>query len=550
MITLGLQESERWEKFYVETEPAKATMVETSNPTPHPADDSMDVATDAGMDGSPPKEKSFLMELHSSSTSGPCEEDSENEFRPVGRNDDVMFDIRDDRQVNLTTDGVEDWQEHSVATTSKTLDYYDAFEGDSVAGSLLAAPETSDTATNVAQIQDRKGARCPVHGVFLVASGDQLFAPYLLRPEPLTDDLILERRQMLSRSIVNEKGIVALNHNTTTVQHRLEVAQRLQKPKLLSDMSAFKAANPGAVFLDFVQWYGNPGNPLEDYGPSDEAVVQAGSAVGKNVAEKLDKASEAIHILTATRDFWSNTWDEATSCPASEQKPLFDVCSTVEIALDYLETMHPANLLNQVMAVNLATANFVLSSSAGDARKISVVRKVLNCLRETTTRALQLLACDVTQGTWSLYTRGKAAETNTSDHSPIFVSAEALTACEIACNALADAETVISRCTSLLQKFPGQFDLVEKLMIIGQAEVNNATARASILRTISRQQRPMDPALSEEFSKPAMREYVFRNVDDANPCQLSVRLGDESVMFEGGDPGGSLLLALTKTHRE
>ena len=30
-------------------------------------------------------------------------------------------------------------------------------------------------------------------------------------------------------------------------------------------MSVFKAANPGAVFQDFITWYGNPENPLEQF---------------------------------------------------------------------------------------------------------------------------------------------------------------------------------------------------------------------------------------------------------------------------------------------
>ena len=63
---------------------------------------------------------------------------------------------------------------------------------------------------------------------------------------PLTDDVIAQRRLMMSR----QKSVKA----SATIKHRIEVAQRLQHPKLLSDMQAFKAANPGAVFEDFVGW--------------------------------------------------------------------------------------------------------------------------------------------------------------------------------------------------------------------------------------------------------------------------------------------------------
>lgn len=39
-----------------------------------------------------------------------------------------------------------------------------------------------------------------------------------------------------------------------SIRDRIEVSQRLQTPKLMSDMSAFKAANPGCIFEDFISW--------------------------------------------------------------------------------------------------------------------------------------------------------------------------------------------------------------------------------------------------------------------------------------------------------
>lgn len=199
---------------------------------------------------------------------------------------------------------------------------------------------------------ERKGARCPVFGVSLVASGDQVYAPYLQRPFPLTDDVIAERRLLLSSS-------------SASVLQRVEIAHRLQRPKLLSDMRAFKAANPGSVFQDFISWYGNPGNPLEEYGsifedlsydnsgkPLEDELKssneqlrlhgEAAVATSDPVAHKLDPAAEAISVLNETRNFWAETWDKADPCPSVEQKPLFDASGTMEVVIDYLETLHPA----------------------------------------------------------------------------------------------------------------------------------------------------------------------------------------------------------------
>ena len=293
--------------------------------------------------------------------------------------------------------------------------------------------ERNITTTVVHRI-DRKGARCPLHGRSLVASGDQMYAPYLQRPEPLTDDLILERRMMLSEEyfaseMVNKDARVP-------VQKRLEIAYRLQKPRLLSDMNAFKAANPGAIFQDFVSWYGNPGNPLDDYSSNiaaDSSMFSAhnGLATGESVAIKLDKATEAIHILNETRNFWSTTWDEATALPASEQRPLFEVFSTVEMSLDYLENMHPAILMNQVMAVNLSNAYFLLANSAKDAMKVDVVKKLLSRLRKQTEEALALLAEEAGNATNAFY----SAQCDDDGSASNFVSIEAVAACEAVCAA-------------------------------------------------------------------------------------------------------------------
>ena len=73
----------------------------------------------------------------------------------------------------------------------------------------------------------------------------------------MTDEEEQKQKQFLgfSKNIDEEE-------RPSSIKSRIAIAQRLQKPKLLSDMSSFKAANHGAVFEDFIQWYGNPENPL------------------------------------------------------------------------------------------------------------------------------------------------------------------------------------------------------------------------------------------------------------------------------------------------
>lgn len=424
-------------------------------------------------------------------------------------------------------------EDHSQSRgSSSKLEFYDAEEGQSLLGSTTDDDSVKDTMASVSHLQRRRGARCPVYGVSLVASHDQLYAPYLQRSAPVTDDTILERSFMLSPC--REKPLA--------VHDRIEIAQRLQKPKLLSDMRAFKAANPGAVFQDFIAWYGNPGNPLEDYG--DESMldpVQPNNSSKISAAVKLDNASEAIQILTATRDFFSASWDEASPCAAIDQEPLFDAFSTIEMVLDSFENMHPASLINQIMAVNLATAYFSLVSSAGDTLHVGMVTSALKDLRERTEHALQLLARDATFGTSS-----HLDDCEDLERLPKHASLQAIRACERACNALCIAETSIARAMSILHKFPRQYDLVQNMLRLADSEpisLDNSEGRNGILHVIHRQQ-----ATAETLPIPSLRDYILRNTDEDSPCQLCVRLGDKGA-FEGGADGGAVI-ALTKSSRD
>mgnify|MGYP005847302801 CR=1 FL=1 len=413
--------------------------------------------------------------------------------------------------------------------------------------------------------QVRRGARCPIPGCNLVATGDVLYAPFLQRPYPLTDDVIAERRKMLA-------------HQQNGTQKRLEVLYRLQKPKLLSDMRAFKAANPSSIFQDFVNWYGNPGNPLDEYsGPTASENIDGttngdmlvGRASAESVAMKLDKASEAILMLNETREFWKNTWDEAIPKAASEQKPLFDVNSTVEMAVDFLETLHPAVLVGQIMSVSLAVAYFTLMGAAKETNVLKVgglLQRYFDRLRKEIENALELLSSDATKST-SAYCNDARRQEGASS----FVSLQTIAACDAACNALSDAEVMIARATSLLNKFPEQYELVESILRAEAGKeivLSGREAQRQILQAIQKQQEkgqfpskvPATPDTSPFFAaQPALREYVFRNLDDSHPCQLSVRFGVKAApgkkantAREQGkaESAEGLIVALTKTRSD
>lgn len=328
-----------------------------------------------------------------------------------------------------------------------------------------------------------------------------------------------------------------------SIKSRITIAQRLQKPKLLSDMASFKAANHGAVFEDFVRWYGNPENPLNEE-VSGETARRALEYRAKLPPEEaktlaLEEASEAIAILMSLRAFWEDTWEEAEPCPAFEQEPLFDPYSTAEMVLHSFETIHPALLLNQVLAVKLSNAKFILEAAANPAKRVHSVARGLAKLKSAIDAALEMLTKD-------------AADEMTDNSDPlIYASTSTIAKGEEACNAIGEMEILLSRALSLLKMLPREYELVDTLLQCKDERfhfMKEPGQRSAFLGAIKRHQATSSNSSPE--ASPAIREYVLRNLDPCYPCQLSARVVQDAEHAQSASTfNGSLLMALTKSSR-
>jgi Rab3 GTPase-activating protein catalytic subunit len=76
----------------------------------------------------------------------------------------------------------------------------------------------------------------------------QVYAPYLQRTTPMTDEEEEKQNKLFGKRCEFDLD------QRLSIRDRIEISQRLHAPKLMSDMSAFKAANPGCIFEDFVSW--------------------------------------------------------------------------------------------------------------------------------------------------------------------------------------------------------------------------------------------------------------------------------------------------------
>jgi len=113
---------------------------------------------------------------------------------------------------------------------------------------------------------------------------------------------------------------------------------------LLSDMSAFKAANPGAVLTDFVRWHSPRDAPP---GPDGRPALSA--------------------RMAAPAGLWARLWRQAAPVPAAGQKPLLDAGQEGERVLHWLEVLAPAALLDALLAAALGATLSLLAASDGAA---------------------------------------------------------------------------------------------------------------------------------------------------------------------------------------
>lgn len=82
---------------------------------------------------------------------------------------------------------------------------------------------------------------------------------------------------------------------------------------LTADMSAFKAANPDAVFEDFIRWH----SPRDWENDVNEEIGVSESSVWPPRGKLSERMSDPGNS-------WRKIWNEALAVPASEQKPLWD----------------------------------------------------------------------------------------------------------------------------------------------------------------------------------------------------------------------------------
>ncbi|VDO29513.1 unnamed protein product [Onchocerca flexuosa] len=189
--------------------------------------------------------------------------------------------------------------------------------------------------------------------------------------EPITQSRVPLTEDMLER---HTEYLASLKDPEERVEAQLE--------PLFSDMEAFKAANPGCCFEDFVRWHS----------PRDFIVSD----------ENKDEGCLSSR-MTGDDNTWQKTWNQAQPKPVYRQKMLFDDLKAANKIISDFENLTISKLIIYILPVlfKCASAQLVDESKlylalVGD-KLLRLCKKVSGCTRSNNLEDYSDVVKDMTQ---------------------------------------------------------------------------------------------------------------------------------------------------------
>ncbi|GMJ08958.1 hypothetical protein like AT5G58510 [Hibiscus trionum] len=196
----------------------------------------------------------------------------------------------------------------------------------------------------------RRGSSGPVGSMKLLKSCQSLHAPFTQSAPLMTEDMHEERL----------RAVEAFGDS-------FNFSAQLERETLSADMSAFKAANPDAVFEDFIRWY-SPGDWENDESEADGPPTN----LTEGVMDEWPPRGRLSQRMSDHGNFWRKIWDDAPILAAFEQKPLLDPNQEGEKILHYLETLRPNQLLEQMVCTAFrASADILNQTNFGSMKQMN-----------------------------------------------------------------------------------------------------------------------------------------------------------------------------------
>lgn len=195
---------------------------------------------------------------------------------------------------------------------------------------------------------ERRGSVGQVGDLMLLKSFKSLHAPLTQDIPIMTQDMHEERQQ----------AIEALSHSLDGKN----LHAQLERDILASDMAAFKAANPEAVFEDFIRWH-SPSDWIED---SINKTMEGRESTGEEIRDIKNSWPPKGRLskrMSESGNSWHGIWNDVQAVPASEQKSLLDADQEGEKVLHYMETLRPHQLLGQMICTAFRAAADILNET-------------------------------------------------------------------------------------------------------------------------------------------------------------------------------------------
>ncbi|KAK9028970.1 hypothetical protein V6N11_026100 [Hibiscus sabdariffa] len=210
----------------------------------------------------------------------------------------------------------------------------------------------------------RRGSSGPVGSMKLLKSCQSLHAPFTQSAPLMTEDMHEERLRAVEAS-----------------GDSFNFSAQLERERLSSDMSAFKAANPDADFEDFIRWY-SPGDWEND---------ESATNLTEGVMDEWPPRGRLSQRMSDHGNFWRKIWVDAPILAAFEQKPLLDPNQEGEKILHHLETLRPRQLLQQMVCTAFrASADILNQTNFGSLKQMNMKMDQLYLTMASTLRSLQV----------------------------------------------------------------------------------------------------------------------------------------------------------------
>eukprot|EP01137_Pigoraptor_chileana_P031730 Opistho-2@20011 len=359
----------------------------------------------------------------------------------------------------------------------------------------------------------------------ILGSGEPLGIPATQEAGPMTEDMVHDQAEVFARLDASGDGAA--------------IRARMQAASLLSDMEAFKAANPSSSLADFVRWHS----------PRDWVLS------ANDLSPCPDESGVLSARMSCPGNLWAEVWAQARPIPANRQRPLFDCTREAEKVLHFLESLS-VGAVHRMLLPSVVLAAFRTLHSA------DVLQQTQLRQRDGHATARDIRGTSSTGG-----------DRGSDNDSSLSVAARAIAAAMDSVPAALDAAgeqtpfgalLPLSECEALLgaqaslgDRLPGQRRLVAALLESDEAHVATSAEREAVAAVFVRAgwaagggndvARGDDAsslgsanAAGGDFGVPDVRECVLRAV---SPRPSGVSQPVAHRLYCGAMPGGEFRLA-------